>query len=63
MPFVSAIFGNFWKFSFPVSLFVPSNFVESPVFWKSFLYSGLLIGVRIVGHTDLWYVAEWCLVK
>ncbi len=42
--------------------FLP-NFLDSPVFWKSFLYSGLLAAVRIVGHTDLWCVAGCNLVK
>jgi hypothetical protein len=30
---------------------------------KSFVYSGLLTGVSIVGGTDLWWLVEWYLVK
>ncbi len=30
---------------------------------KSFVYSGLLAGVSIVGRTDLWWLVGECLVK
>ncbi len=50
------------------SLFVPPDLMliwddDVSCVTKSFLYSGLLTAVSMVGRTLLWCVAGWCLVK
>ena len=55
--------------------FLTNNFVDAVVLIcgsnvpgivdvsKSFVYSGSLAGVSVVGRTDLWWLVGWCLVK